>query len=47
VRALLHRQPLDVEGFGVFLAECTGPIVADEPDAYGRIVTVRFIMMEA
>jgi hypothetical protein len=47
VRALLHRQPLDVDGFGVFLAECTGPIVADEPDAYGRIVTVRFIMMEA
>lgn len=46
-RELLHRQPLDVEGFGVFLAECTGPIAADEPDAYGRIVTVRFIMMES
>jgi len=47
VWALLHRQPLDVEGFGVFLAQCSGPIAADEPDAYGRIVTVRIIMMEA
>lgn len=47
VRELLHRQPLAVDGFGVFLAECTGPIAADEPDAYGRIVTVRFIMMES
>ena len=46
-RELLHRQPLAVDGFGVFLAECTGPIAADEPDAYGRIVTVRLIMMEA
>jgi hypothetical protein len=47
VRELLHRQPLDVDGFGVFLAECAGPIAADEPDAYGRIVAVRIIMMEA
>lgn len=46
VRALLHREPLDVEGFGVFLAECSGPIVANESDAYGRVVTVRMIMME-
>ena len=46
VRALLHRRPLDVEGFGVFLTECSGPVAADEPEAYGRIVTVRLVMME-
>lgn len=41
VRALLHRQPLEVDGFGIFVAECQGPIAADEEDAYGRIVSVR------
>ena len=46
VRALLHRQPLTVGGYDVWMAECSGPIVADEPDAYGRIVTVRTIMTE-
>ena len=46
VRALLHRQVLSVSGYDVWLAECSGPIVADEPDAYGRIVTVRTIMTE-
>jgi hypothetical protein len=45
-RELLHRQPLDVEGFGVFLASCSGPRAADEPDVYGRIVTAEFTMME-
>lgn len=44
VRTLFHRQALTVEGFGVWLTECVGPITADEPDAYGRIVTVRLIM---
>lgn len=47
VRALLHRVPLAVTGHRVVVAECSGPIAADEPDAYGRIVTVRIIMMEA
>lgn len=47
VRELLHRQPLSVDGYDVWMAECSGPIVADEPDAYGRIVTVRTIMTEA
>lgn len=46
VRELLHRDPLAVAGFGAFVAECSGPIVADEQDAYGRIVTVRMIMTE-
>ncbi len=47
VRALLHRRPLDVDGFGMFVAECSGPVAADEPDAYGRVVTVHMTMMEA
>ena len=46
VRELLHRDPLTVEGFGVFVAECSGPVVADEQEAYGRVVTVRMIMTE-
>lgn len=47
VRALLHRQTLTVAGFNWMLSECTGPVVADERDAYGRIVTVRMIIQEA
>lgn len=45
---LLHRQSpaLDIEGFRVTVAECSGPVAADELDAYGRIVTVRLIMRE-
>ena len=46
VRALLHRQIIAVDGFTVEVAECFGPVVADEPDAYGRIITARIIMME-
>jgi len=46
VRALLHRQALVIEGFVWVYALCTGPIVADEPDAYGRIVTVQMRVEE-
>ena len=46
VRALLHRQPLVIPGFVWMLAECSGPIVADERDAYARIITVRMIVEE-
>jgi hypothetical protein len=45
-RELLHRDPLEVEGFGAFVAECSGPVAADEQGAYGRIVTVRMMMTE-
>jgi len=47
VRALLHRHILTVAGYGVLVAECSGPIASNEQDAYGRIVTVKLIMMEA
>jgi len=43
---LLHRQPMDIDGYEAEVVECSGPIVQDEPDAYGRIVTVRIKMME-
>ncbi len=41
VRVLLHRQPIAVAGYRWVMGECSGPISADEQDAYGRIVTVR------
>jgi hypothetical protein len=47
VRTLLHRHILTVAGYGVLVAECSGPRTANEQDAYGRIVTVKLIMMEA
>ncbi len=46
VRALLHRHWLVIDGFGTIAAECAGPIVADERDAQGRVVTVRLLIME-
>ncbi len=46
VRTLFHRQAIVISGFVWIMAECTGPIVADEQDAYGRIVTVRMTLEE-
>lgn len=46
VRALLHRQAIAIDDFDWILCECTGPIVIDEPDAYGRIVTAKFKVQE-
>ena len=46
VRALLHRQELAIDGFSWVWASCSGPIGADEPDAYGRIVSVRLTVEE-
>lgn len=47
VRASLHRQPLTISGFDWILSNCTGPIAADESDAYGRIITVGLMAQEA
>lgn len=41
VRTLLHRQALDVSGYTCIITEASGPMAADEEDAYGRIVTIR------
>ncbi len=46
VRQLFHRRPPAVDGYQVLVAECSGPVVADEPDCYGRVVTVRLTMRE-
>ncbi len=40
VRALLHRHELSVSGYQTVVAECNGPITADELDAYGRIISI-------
>jgi hypothetical protein len=46
VRALLHRQALAVTDHTWLMSECSGPIEADEQDAYGRIVTVQITVEE-
>lgn len=46
VRALFDRYALAVEGFETWVAAASGPIVADEVDAYGRVVSVRFLLVE-
>ena len=46
VRTLLHRQALTITGFVWLLAMCSGPMAADEQDAYGRIVTVTMMVEE-
>jgi hypothetical protein len=47
VRVRLHRHALVVDGGMTLVAEATGPIVADEVDAYGRIVSLRLVVMES
>lgn len=47
VRALLHRQAIAIDDFNWVLALCSGPIEADEQDAYARIVSVRMKIQEA
>jgi len=40
VRTLLHRQALTISGFSWMVSDCAGPIVADEVDVYGRILSL-------
>ncbi len=47
VRELLHRQTLTISGWCVLVAECSGPVVMDEQDSYGRVVTLRLKVLEA
>lgn len=39
-RVLLHRQPLSIDGFTWLLSDVSGPILADEEDTYGRILSL-------
>jgi len=47
VRALLHRHRLEVDGYETLVAQAMGPIAADEPLVYGRVVTVRLTLVES
>lgn len=45
VRALLHRVPVAVAGFGTLLTSVSGPVVAPTGDGVcGRILTVRLML---
>lgn len=46
VRTLLHRRTMVIDGWAWVLGDCSGPIAADEADAYARIITVRLIVEE-
>lgn len=46
VRVLLHRQALVIPGYQWIWSECSGPIAADEQDAYARIVTVKMTIVK-
>lgn len=46
VRTLLHRQPLEIAGFRWIISDCTGPIVADERDVYGRVISLSLMAQE-
>ncbi len=47
VRTLLHRHRLEVDDHETWVAEASGPIAADEENAYARVVTLRLILQEA
>ncbi len=40
VHELLHRQSLPIDGYQWVISNCGGPIVADEKDFYGRIISL-------
>jgi len=46
VRTLLHREPLLIDDHIWLWSECTGPVSANEADAYGRIVTLKVTFEE-
>jgi hypothetical protein len=46
VRALLHRQALVIDGYQWVISDCGGPIVADEPGSYARIISLSLTAQE-
>lgn len=46
VRTLLHRAPLSIEGFEWVLSNVSGPIAVDEPDVYGRVISLALVATE-
>jgi len=47
VRDLFHRKPVDVVGYGNWLCECGGPIENDDDQMYGRVITMRHVLVKA
>ena len=41
VRTLFHRVDISITGFKTIYVEVSGPVVFDEEDLYGRILTVK------
>ena len=46
IYALLHRQKFMIDGYQIVIANCGGPIVADEKDYYGRIISLSLTAQE-
>jgi hypothetical protein len=47
VRDVLHRQHINVSGYGPLIAVVSGPIVAPTDDqVYGRVVTARYNLIK-
>lgn len=40
---LLHRKEISISGYQWLISDCTGPIVANEQDVYGRIISLNLI----
>ena len=47
VRTLFHRQELTITGFTNIITLAENILAIDEPDVYGRVVTIRLIVQEA
>lgn len=47
VRALFHREPVDVTGYGNFIAVVGGPIENDDDQMYGRVISMRHVLVKA
>lgn len=47
VRFLLHRQPLSIDGFNWLISDCAGPVIANETDFYGRILSLSVTARES
>ena len=46
VRSLLHRHKLVINGYECIIANCVGPVAADEKDFYGRIIGLSLTAQE-
>jgi hypothetical protein len=46
VYKLLHRRQLPIDGYQWVISNCAGPIVADEKDFYGRIISLSLTAQE-